>query len=83
MSHPAAPLLLSHGDRNILAKWSSRAAVPYRVVTRAKALLMAGDGASNSRIATTLRISLGGRPWIWFHHGKNTSLISKPRMAGP
>ena len=57
MSHPAAPLLLSRGDRNILAKWSNSATAPYRVVTRAKALLMAGDGTSNSRIATTLRIS--------------------------
>ena len=30
---------------------------PYRVVTRAKVLLMAGDGVANSHIATTLGIS--------------------------
>ena len=57
MRHPAARLLLSHGDRNVLVKWWNSATAPYRVVTQAKALVMAGDGASNSRIATTLRIS--------------------------
>ena len=57
MSHPAAPLLLSHGDRNTLTKWAHSATAPYRVVALAKALLMAGDGIANTRIATTLSIS--------------------------
>ena len=57
MSHPAAPLLLSHGDRNTLTKWAHSATAPYRVVAPAKALLMAGDGIANTRIATTLSIS--------------------------
>ena len=57
MSHPASPLLLSHRDRNTLTNWAQSATAPYRVVTRAKALLMAGDGAANSRIATALGVS--------------------------
>ena len=57
MNNPAAPLLLSSADRNMLTKWALSATAPYRVVTHAKALLMAGDGAANSRIATTLDIS--------------------------
>ena len=57
MNNPAAPLLLSYADRNTLTKWAHSATAPYRVVTRAKALLMAGDGLANTRIATTLEIS--------------------------
>ena len=57
MSYPAAALVLSDSDRNVLTKWSHSATAPHRVVTRAKALLMAGDGAPNSRIATALGVS--------------------------
>ena len=61
LNNPAAPLPLSPDDRNTLEKWEHSATAPYRVVTRAKALLMAGDGVANSRIATTLGI---GRPTV-------------------
>ena len=37
--------------------WARSATAPHRVVSRAKALLMAGDGVANSRIATALGIS--------------------------
>lgn len=57
MNAPAAPMLLSEQDRNALTKWAHSAVAPYRVATRAKALLMAGDGMPNSRIATALDIS--------------------------
>lgn len=57
MNKPAAPLWLSRTDRDTLAKWARSAAAPYRVVTQAKALLMAGDGVANSRIASRLGIS--------------------------
>ena len=57
MNNPAAPLPLNYGDRNALTKWARSESAPYRVVTRAKALLMAGEGVANSRIATTLGIS--------------------------
>ena len=61
MNNPAAPLLLSPGDRNMLTKWAHSATAPHRVVTRAKALLMAGEGVANTRIAATLGI---GRPTV-------------------
>ena len=57
INNPAAPLPLSHADRDVLTKWARSGSAPYRVVTRAKVLLMAGDGVANSHIATTLGIS--------------------------
>ena len=67
MNKPAAPLLLSHDERNMLTKWAHSATAPHRVVTRAKALLMAGDGVANTRIATTLGI---GRPTVLNWRGR-------------
>ena len=57
MNRPAAPLPLDAEDRSTLEMWARRATAPYRVVSQAKALLMAGDGVANSRIATALGIS--------------------------
>ena len=37
--------------------WARSATAPHRVVSQAKALLMAGDGVANSRVATALGIS--------------------------
>ena len=37
--------------------WARSATAPHRVVSQAQALLMAGDGVANSRIATALGIS--------------------------
>ena len=54
---PRCPMLLSEQDRNALTKWAHSTVAPYRVATRAKALLMAGDGMPNSRIAAALDIS--------------------------
>ena len=42
---------------DVLTKWARSESAPYRVVTRAKVLLMAGDGVANSHIATILGIS--------------------------
>ena len=67
MNNPVAPLLLSHGDRNMLTKWAHSVTAPHRVVTRAKALLMAGDGVANTRIAATLGI---GRPTVLNWRGR-------------
>lgn len=53
----APPLPLSSDDRNTLTKWARSATAPHRVVTCAKALLMAGDGVANLRIAAALGIS--------------------------
>ena len=57
MNHPAAPLPLDAEDRSTLEMWARSATAPHRVVSQAKALLMAGDGVANSRIATALGIS--------------------------
>lgn len=57
MNHPAASLALNAGGRSMLAKWAHSATVPHRVVSRAKTLLMAGDGVANSRIATAIGTS--------------------------
>ena len=54
MNNPAAPLPLSHADRDVLTKWARSESVLYRIVTRAKVRLIAGDGVANSHIATTL-----------------------------
>ena len=57
MNHPAAPLPLDAEDRSTLEMWARSATAPHRVVSQAKALLMAGDGVANSRVATALGIS--------------------------
>ena len=57
MNHPAAPLPLDAEDRSTLEMWARRATAPHRVVSQAKALLMAGDGVADSRIATAPGIS--------------------------
>ena len=57
MNHPAAPLPLDAEDRSTLEMWARSATAPHRVVSQAKALLVAGDGVANSRIATALGIS--------------------------
>ena len=57
MNHPAAPLPLDAEDGSTLEMWARGATAPHRVVSQAKALLMAGDAVANSRIATALGIS--------------------------
>ena len=57
MNNPAAPLLLSPTDRKTRTEWAHSATTERRAVARAKALLIAGEGMANSRIATTLGIS--------------------------
>ncbi len=57
MSHPAARLPLHAEDGSTLEMWARSATAPHRVVSQAKALLMAGDGVADSRIATALGIS--------------------------
>ena len=56
MNTPAAALPLSGLERDALAKWAHGAVAPYRVVTHAKAQLMAGNGVANTHIATELGI---------------------------
>ncbi|MGB8227507.1 MAG: IS630 family transposase, partial [Pseudonocardiaceae bacterium] len=48
MSRAAAPLAISDGQREVLETLTRSRSMAYRVVRRAQALLLAGDGVSNS-----------------------------------
>ena len=80
MNHPAAPLPLDAEDRSTLEMWARSATAPHRVVSQAKALLMAGDAVANSRIATALGIS---RPTVldWRARRLSPRTVSKDLWA--
>ena len=80
MNHPTAPLPLDAEDRSTLEMWARSATAPHRVVSQAKALLMAGDGVANSRIATALGIS---RPTVLDWRAKNGMTRSVGADWGP
>jgi len=67
MNRPAAALSVADGDRRALEQWSRGSSTPHRVVTRAKALLLASEGRANSRIATALGVS---RPTVLAWRGR-------------
>src|SRR6185312_11190751 len=50
MSRAAAPLAISEGQREVLETLAKSQSAAHRVVRRARVLLLAGDGVSNSRI---------------------------------
>src|SRR5258708_1453697 len=51
MRPATAPLRLTDGQREILEKLAVARAAPHREVTRARALLRAGDGAATTAVA--------------------------------
>ena len=51
MNHPAAPLVLSEGQRSTLQALARSQTTPVRQVRRARALLLAADGMANESIA--------------------------------
>ena len=51
MNHPAAPLVLSEGQRSTLQTLARSQTTPVRQVRRARALLLASDGMANDSIA--------------------------------
>ena len=57
MSRAAAPLAISDGQREVLETLAKSQSAAHRVVRRARALLLAGDGMSNSTIGETVGIS--------------------------
>ena len=63
---PATPALeMTDAQREMLILLSRSQTAAYREVQRAKALLLAGDGVANTRIAAELRVSPAtevGRP---------------------
>jgi transposase len=55
---PASPaLLMTDGQREILETLAKSRTAPHREVTRAKALLLAGQGVANTAIAARLSVS--------------------------
>ena len=52
MSGPAAALVMSAGQRDVLEKLAASRTAPFREVQRARALLLAADGVANTVIAT-------------------------------
>ena len=57
MSHPAPAIVLPSRDREILEKWVREHHTPQRLALRARAILLASEGVSNSEIAVELGIS--------------------------
>ena len=60
----------SHRGYAGIWKWAGSTTASYRVVDHAKALLMAGDGVANSRIAARLGIS---RPTVLKWRSRTTT----------
>ena len=52
MSKPAAALVVSEGQLEMLKRLAVSQKAPHREVQRARALLMAAEGVANTRIAT-------------------------------
>ncbi len=57
MSRAAAPLAVSDGQREVLGTLVSSRTAAYRVVQRARVLLLAADGVSNSEISEVVGVS--------------------------
>lgn len=57
MSKPVPALLVTDGQREVLESLARSQSGAHREVVRAKALLMAADGAANATIAATLSVS--------------------------
>ena len=57
MRSPTAPLPVSDEQRLVLEKLAGSRTAPHRDVQRAQALLMAGDGVANTRIATEVGVA--------------------------
>jgi transposase len=53
----AAPLAVSEPDREVLRSWTRSPSVPSGLVTRARIVLLAAEGASNTEIARRLEVS--------------------------
>jgi transposase len=57
MSRVAKPVILGTGARETLQAWAQGTATPYRLVVRARVVLLAADGMSDKDIARKQRIS--------------------------
>ncbi|MGB8994660.1 MAG: IS630 family transposase, partial [Pseudonocardiaceae bacterium] len=57
MSRAAAPLAISDGQREVVESLARSQSAAYRVVQRARVLLLAADGVSNSEISEMVGVS--------------------------
>src|SRR6266508_2811841 len=57
MRSPTAPMPLSAGQREVLEKLSRSRSAKHHDVQRARALLLAADGAANTRIGAEIGVS--------------------------
>src|SRR5271154_637767 len=64
MRRPVPALLVSPGQREVLESVARSSSAPHREVVRARALLMAADGAANTAIARSVSVSpAAGSGW--------------------
>jgi DNA-binding transcriptional ArsR family regulator len=80
MSRAAAPLAISDGQREVLETLAGSRTAAYRVVQRARVLLLAADGVSNSEISEVVGVS---RPTVlaWRGQFEKDGLIEFGEMA--
>jgi transposase len=79
----AVPIFLACEERATLEKWARAARTPQRLALRARIILLAADGGSNSGIARKLSVSL---PTVqqWrrrFDEGRCAALKDRPRAG--
>ena len=83
-SAPALPIALE--DRAVLRRWSSATQAPAALVQRAKILLLAAEGVTNTEIAERLGVS---RPTViawrkrYAREGLTAQLADRPRRGRP
>src|SRR5665811_1417779 len=58
MNKPAPALALSEGQRQTLQRLSRSTSAAHRLVVRSRALLLAGDGVANARIAAECGVAV-------------------------
>src|SRR5660397_216323 len=70
MNKPAPALALSEGQRQTLQTLSRSTSAAHRLVVRSRALLLAGDGVANARIAAECGVAV-------------STVVGWRRRAGP
>src|SRR5919107_3949 len=80
MSRAAAPLAISDGQREILETLARSRSAEHRLVQRARVLLLAADGVSNSEISEVVGVS---RPTVldWRGQFEKDGLIGFGEVA--
>jgi transposase len=86
MPSPAAALVVAPAELAILRRWANAVQAPAALVRRAKILLLAAEGVSNTEIAERLGIS---RPTViawrrrYAREGLTGQLADRPRLGRP